>query len=80
MLSRFSHVRLCATLWSVACQAPLSMEFSRQEYWSGLPRPSPGNHLDPEREPAPFMPLCHWQAGALPLMAPASPSFYISPG
>ena len=37
MLSRFSGVRLFATLWTVACQAPLSMWFSRQEYWSGLP-------------------------------------------
>ena len=36
MLSRFSRVQLFATLWSVACQDPLSMGFSRQEYWSGL--------------------------------------------
>ena len=36
MLSRFSSVRFCATLWTVAHQAPLSMGFSRQEYWSGL--------------------------------------------
>ena len=41
MLSHFSHVRLCATLWTAAHQAPLSMGFSRQEYWSGLPFPSP---------------------------------------
>ena len=41
VLSHFSHVWLCVTLWTVACQAPLSMEFSRQEYWSGLPLPSP---------------------------------------
>ena len=34
------------TLWTIACQAPLSMEFSRQEYWSGLPFPSPGNLLN----------------------------------
>ena len=40
MLSRFSHVRLCATLWTAAHQAPLSTGFSRQEYWSGLPFPS----------------------------------------
>ena len=37
-----SCVQLFAALWTVACQAPLSMEFSRQEYWSGLPFPSPG--------------------------------------
>ena len=37
ILNHFSLVRLCATPWTVACQAPLSMGFSRQEYWSGLP-------------------------------------------
>ena len=41
LLSRFSRVRLCATLWTAAHQAPLSTGFSRQEYWSGLPFPSP---------------------------------------
>ena len=41
-----SHVPLCATPWTVACQAPLSMEFSRQEYWSGLPFPPPGDLPD----------------------------------
>ena len=40
--SSFSCVRLFATPWSVACQVPLSMEFSRQEHWSGLPFPTPG--------------------------------------
>ena len=43
----YSHVRLFATPWTVACQVPLSMEFSRQEYWSGLPFPSPGDLPDP---------------------------------
>ena len=38
-----SHIRLFATLWTVAHQAPLSMGFSRQEYWSGLPFPTPGD-------------------------------------
>ena len=44
----------CPTLetsWTVACQAPLSMGFSRQEYWSGLPFPSPGNLPDPGIKP-----------------------------
>ena len=41
VLSRFSRVWLCAILWTVACQAPPSMGFSRQEYWSGLPCPPP---------------------------------------
>ena len=40
MLSSFSRVRLCATLWTAVHQAPLSTGFSRQEYWSGLPFPS----------------------------------------
>ena len=42
LLSRFSRVRLCATPETAAYQAPLFMGFSRQEYWSGLPVPSPG--------------------------------------
>ena len=42
MLSHFNHVRCFVTLWMVACQASLSMRFSRQEYWSGLPCPPPG--------------------------------------
>ena len=41
-----SHVRLFATPWTVAYQAPPSMRFSRQEYWSGLPFPSPGDLPD----------------------------------
>ena len=41
LLSRFSRVQLCATTWTAAYQAPPSMGFSRQEYWSGLPLPSP---------------------------------------
>ena len=45
LLSHFSRVRLCATPWTAAYQAPPSMGFSRQEYWSGLPLPSPGNKL-----------------------------------
>ena len=43
MPSHFSHVRLFPSPWSVACQALLSMEFSRQEYRSGLPFPTPGD-------------------------------------
>ena len=46
-----SRVRLLATPWTVAYQAPLSMRFSRQEYWSGLPFPSPGDLPDPGIEP-----------------------------
>ena len=58
-----SCVQLFATLWTIARQAPLSMEFSRQEYWSGLPFPSPGDLPDPGAEPTtPAL-----QAGSLPL-------------
>ena len=46
VLSRFSRVRLFVTPWTVACQAPLSMGFSRQEYWSGLPCPPAGDLPD----------------------------------
>ena len=51
MLSRFSHVQLFVTLWIVTCQALLSMEFSRQERWSGLPFLPPGDLPDPGVEP-----------------------------
>ena len=52
MLSCFSCVRLCATLWTVSHQAPLSMGFSRQQYWSGLPFPPPGDLPDPGIKPS----------------------------
>ena len=57
MLSRFSHVQLFATLLIVAHQAPLSLGFSRQEYWSGLPGPPPGDLPDPGMEPVSLMSL-----------------------
>ena len=50
MLSHFSLVHLFAILWTVACQVPLSMGFSRQEYWSGLPYP-PGDLPEARTEP-----------------------------
>ena len=51
VLSCFSRVRLCATPWTAAHQAPLSMGFSRQEYWSGLPCPPLGDLPDPGIKP-----------------------------
>ena len=72
MLSRFSRVRLFATLWTVARQAPLSRGFSRQDYWSGLSCPSPGDLPDPGVEPSLLGPL-HWQAGSLALQPPGKP-------
>ena len=47
VLSPFSWVQLFVTLWTVACQAPLSMGFSMQNYLGGLPSPSPGDLPDP---------------------------------
>ena len=66
MLGRFSHVWLFATLWTVACLAPLSMRFSRQEYWSGLSRGS-----SPPRDQTCLLRLLHWQEGSLPLAPPS---------
>ena len=61
-----SHVRLFATPWTIAYKAPLSMEFSRQEYRGGLPFPSPGDLPDPGIEPgSPAL-----QADALPSESP----------
>ena len=71
MLSCFSCVRLCASLWTVARQAPLSMGSSRQEYWSGLPCPPPGDLSEPGTEPA-FLMSPALSAGFLPL-APLPP-------
>ena len=55
MLGRFSCVQLFATPWTVARQAPLSMEFSRQEYWPGLPCLPPGDFPDPGIKPKSLM-------------------------
>ena len=61
-----SHVQLFVTPWTVAYQAPLSMEFSRQEHWTRLPFPSLGDLLDPGIEPESLVcPVL--QAGTLPL-------------
>ena len=64
-----SRVQLFAIPWTVAYQAPLSMEFSRQEYWSGLPCPSPGDRPNPGIKPrSPAL-----QADALPSELPGKP-------
>ena len=55
VLSHFSRVRLLATPWTVAHQPPLSMGFSRQEYWSGLPGPPPRDLPNPGMEPTSLM-------------------------
>ena len=51
----FSRVQLFATPWAIAHQAPVSLGFSRQEYWSGLPLPSPGDIPNPGIKPASLM-------------------------
>ena len=65
-------LKLCPTLcdlWTVTRQALLSMGFSRQEYWSGLPCPSPGD-LPTQRLNSCLLCVLHWQAGSLPLVLP----------
>ena len=52
MLSCFSHVRLFVTVWTIACQAPLSKGFCKQEYWSRLSCPPSGGLPDPGIEPS----------------------------
>ena len=65
---------LFATPWTVASQAPLFMEFSMQEYWSGLPFPSPGDLLNPGIEPrSPAL-----QADSLPLSHQGSSKYLFS--
>ena len=67
-----SRVRLFVTPRTVAHQAPLFMEFSRQEYWSGLPFPSPGDLLDPGIEPESFA----FQTDSLPSEPPRTPLLF----
>ena len=64
-----SHVWLFVTPWTVARQVSLSMGFSRQEYWSGLPFPSPGDHPDPGIKPG----SAALQADSLPSEPQGSP-------
>ena len=75
ILSLIFYVRACMraqsfmTPWIVTRQAPLSKEFSRQEYWSGLPFPPPGDLPNQGLNRG----LLHWQADSLPLHHPGSP-------
>ena len=65
-----------ATPWTIACQVPLSVEFSRQEHWSGLLFPIPGVLPDLGWNPH-LLHLLHWQAGSLPLTPPEKPYTYV---
>ena len=69
MLSHFSHVQLFVTLWSIAHQSLLSIIFSRQEYWSRLSCPPPGDLPDTGIEPR-LSYLLHWQVRSLPQRHP----------
>ena len=60
------------TLWTMTCQAPLSVEFPRQEYWSGLPFSSPGNLPDPGIEPMSLVSPA-LQVDSIPLAPPGKP-------
>ena len=73
VLSHLSHFQLLVTPWTVTCQAPLSMGFSRQNYWNGLPFLSPGDLPDLGIEPV----LLHWQRDSLPLSHVESPSVQV---
>ena len=73
-LSHFSCDQLSVTLWTVAHQGPLSMGFSRQEYWSGLPCPPPGDFPNPGIKPR----TSALQADSLLAEPPGKPIWYIN--
>ena len=71
VLNRFSHAQLFANPWTIACQALLSMRFSRQEYWSGLPCPSPG-YLPTQGSKPHLLHLLHCQVDSWEAFGPTS--------
>ena len=75
VLSPCSCVWICATLWTIASQAPLSRGFSRQEYWSGLPCLQ-GISLTQGWNPS-LLRLLRWQAGSLLLVVPGKPIYIV---
>ena len=75
-LDYFSHVRLSVTPQTAACQAPLSMGFSRQECWSGVPCFPPGYFPDPGIERRSLTSPA-WQVGSLPLVPPGKPKMLL---
>ena len=78
-LSHFSRVWFFATQWTIDHQAPLSMGFSRQEYWSRLLWPPPGGLPNPGIKRVSLMHLLCWQAGSLPLVPSGKPrSIHVS--
>ena len=73
LLRHFSHVQLPMTLWAIAHQAPLSMGFFRQEYWSGLYALLQGIFLTQGLKQH-FLCLLHWQAASLSLVPTGKPN------
>ena len=71
----FSYVQLSAAPLTVAHKAPQSIEFSKQEYWSGLPFPTPRCLPDQGLNPR-LLQLLHWQVNSLPLMPPGKPHMF----
>ena len=71
--SRFSRVQLL-TPWTATHQDPLPMGFSRQEYWSGLPRPPPGDLPDPGIKPLSLMCPALEEEGFVPVAPPGKPT------
>jgi len=78
MLNHFSHVLLFAIQWTVPYQAPWSVWFSRQEYWSELPWPLQGIFPTQGENPH-FLRLLHWQVGSLLLAPPGKPRHVCTP-
>ena len=72
VLRWISRVQLFATLWTTGHQTPMTMGFCKQEYWSGLPCPPPGDLPNPGIEPASLRVYLHRQAGSLPLAPPGN--------
>ena len=72
VLSHFSRVQLFVTSWIVTHQAPLPKEFSRQEYWTGVPFPIPGDLPYLGSNPS-LLHLLQWQTDSLPLAPPENP-------
>ena len=71
-----SHVPLFATLWTIVCQTPLSMGFSRQEYWNGLLFPPPGDLPDPGIKPMSLTSPALAGRFFFPLVPPGKPLHY----
>ena len=76
VLSHFIRVQLFATLWIISHQAPLSMGFCRQEYWSGSPCPFPEDLPDPGIEPT-FLMSPALAGSSSPLVPPGKPNMFI---